>query len=118
MAKSDEILNKIGGLSTQVGIMNTRIGHLNDNIGTCNKGIDSLVKNNKEQWKAINQQGHKIVKVEARHSEEDKQAEIRRKEKDKQVESAEVKLGRKFTIYAALIGITGAIIVGVILKVI
>ena len=106
MAKSDEILKQIGGLSTQVGITNTKLKAVDDKVVVCNEGIKSLVKNNREQWKAINRVEKKSIKVDAKHNEE-----------DKQIKSTEVKLERKFIIYAALIGVTGAIIVGVILRV-
>ena len=105
MAKSDEILKQIGGLSTQVGIMTTKLGAVDDKVVVCNKGIESLVKNNREQWKAINHQEKKSAGVEARHEAEDKHST-----------KLEGNLGRKFIIYAALIGVTGAIIVGVILR--
>ena len=105
MAKSDEILREIGKLDTKVGITNTKLEAVDDKVVVCNKGIESLVKNNKEQWRAINRQEEKSAGVKARHEAEDKHST-----------KSENTLGRKFVIYAALIGVTGAIIVGVILR--
>lgn len=114
MAKSDEILEKIGGLNTSVGVLTAQVTTLDKHIEVCNKGIAAQVTNNKEQWRAINRQENKSVKVEARHEEEDKRAEAEHKKKNR----VENNLGRKFVIYAALIGVAGAIVVGVILKVV
>ncbi len=99
MAKSDEILKQIGGLGTSVGVLNTKVEALDGKIDVCNAGIAAQVRNNKEQWKAINRQEHKSAKVEARHDAEDKQ--------DK---ATEVKMERRYMLYAALIGGVCAVI--------